>query len=206
MLLFPGSSWEYQTFTVTFVTVRLSGIFEQLGVPSNSGNNVTLGKELGTVPTIKELEQQVNASRKLIRKFLVDECGAVMEQGKPFVATAEQASLVANRFGARDGRTPLSNKDRFTVACRPSVSEEVLVLREEKARLEERVKGLDAQVLLYQNQVSDLREQLRLASDALRVANESLQSTSRALEEAHGYKSVFSRLFGGRRQLKEKND
>lgn len=205
MLLFPGSSREYSTVTVTMVTAYLAGDLNSWEFLRTLGNNVTLREELETVPTIKELEQQVNASRKLIRRFLVDECGAVMEQGKPFVATAEQASLVASHFGARDSCSSSSIKGRFPESVKPLVSEEVLVLREEKARLEERVKGLDAQVLLYQSQVSDLREQLKLTNDALMAANESLQRTSMALGETHGYRSILGRLFG-RKQLNDKND
>lgn len=155
------------------------------------------------MPTsVKELEAQVNASRKLIRKFLVEQCGAVMEHGKQFVVTDEQASLVANHFGPRTIALP----ERLPATEQKAVVlEELASLREEKARLEERVKGLDSQILLYQEQVSDLREQLRIANDALRVANESICVTSRALEEANASRGIFGRLFG-RKRLQEKND
>ena len=148
------------------------------------------------MPTsIKELATQVNASQKLIRKYLVTECNAVMEQGKAYVVTDAQASMVASHFGPRTENNPYTDipiRDTKQNQAFEIDPQEVLLLREEKARLEERVRGLDAQIALYQEQIRDLKEQLK-------TSNESLQSTSRALEASTKHKGFFSSLFGRKR-------
>lgn len=145
--------------------------------------------------SIKELAEQVNASPKLIRKYLVTECNAVMEQGKAYVVTDDQASMVASHFGPRteSGSNRNIPKRDMTQNQTSSVDQQELsMLREDKARLEERVKGLDAQIALYQEQIKDLKEQLKMS-------NESLQSANKALEASTRHKGFFSSLFGRKR-------
>lgn len=168
------------------------------GTPVTLG---TVGKESMTT-SIKELAEQVNASPKLIRKYLVTECNAVMEQGKAYVVTDDQASMVASHFGPRTENSSNRNipKRDMTQNQTSSVDQlELSMLREDKARLEERVKGLDAQIALYQEQIMDLKEQLKTSNESLRAANESLQSTSKALEASVKHKGFFSSLFGRKR-------
>lgn len=110
--------------------------------------------------TVKELSEQLGVSKTAILKYAKEELGLKTEPRKTLQLTANQCSVIADRFSAseqvKDGET---ENQGLQLGFQLS-ADEVFSLQKENAALKAKIIGLE-------DQISLLRERLEVADAAL---------------------------------------
>lgn len=110
--------------------------------------------------TIKELSEQLGVSKTAILKYAKEELGLKTEPRKTLQLTANQCSVIADRFsGSGQVKEDKTENQGLQLGFQLS-ADEVFSLQTENAALKERVAGLEDQVMI-------LKERLEVADAAL---------------------------------------